>query len=89
MLSDRTGLPLTVGISAVNTHDSRALKPLVNAIPAVRSRRGPRRRKPAKLHADKAYDIPALPTGSASTGSSRASPAKASNPATNSANTGG
>lgn len=25
-------------------------------MPAVRSRRGPRRRKPDKLHADKAYD---------------------------------
>jgi transposase len=30
------------------------------AIPAIRSRRGPRRRKPAKLHADKAYDQPEL-----------------------------
>jgi hypothetical protein len=58
-LSDRAGLPLTVDISAANTHDSHALKPLVNALPAIRSRRGPRRRKPAKLHADKAY-IPAL-----------------------------
>jgi IS5 family transposase len=28
----------------------------VRAIPAIRSRRGPRRRRPAKLHADKAYD---------------------------------
>jgi len=51
---------LTVGISAASTHDSDALKPLVNALPAIRSRRGPRRRKPAKLHADKAYGIPAL-----------------------------
>lgn len=64
-ISDRAGLPLAVGVSAANTHDSEALKPLVNAIPAIpaiRSRRGPRRRKPAKLHADKAYDIPALHT---------------------------
>ncbi|WP_246459063.1 IS5 family transposase [Amycolatopsis jiangsuensis] len=60
VLSDRAGLPLTVGISAANTHDSHALRPLVNALPPIRSRRGPRRRKPAKLHADKAYDIPAL-----------------------------
>ena len=60
MLSDRAGLPLTVGISAANTHDSHALRPLVNALPPIRSRRGPRRGKPAKLHADKAYDIPAL-----------------------------
>ncbi|WP_269726585.1 IS5 family transposase [Saccharomonospora marina] len=60
VVSDRGGLPLTVAISAANTHDSLALKPLVMAIPAVKSRRGPRRRRPAKLHADKAYDIPAL-----------------------------
>ncbi|QRP50992.1 IS5 family transposase [Amycolatopsis sp. FDAARGOS 1241] len=60
VLSDGAGLPLTVAISAANTHDSHALRPLVNALPPIRSRRGPRRRKPAKLHADKAYDIPAL-----------------------------
>jgi transposase len=59
-LSDRCGLPLTVVISAANTHDSFALKPLVMAIPAVKSRRGPRRGRPGKLHADKAYDQPAL-----------------------------
>ncbi|MQY28886.1 IS5 family transposase ISPye1 [Nocardia sp. RB56] len=41
-------------------HDSQALKPLVKTIPAVRSRRGPRRRRPDKLHADKAYDQPEL-----------------------------
>jgi len=46
--------------SAANTHDIEALKPLVMAMPAIKSRRGPRRRKPAKLHADKAYDQPDL-----------------------------
>jgi IS5 family transposase len=56
VLSDRAGLPLSVAVSAANTNDAYALKPLVMAIPAVKSRRGPRRRKPAKLHADKAYD---------------------------------
>jgi hypothetical protein len=56
VLSDRAGIPLSVAVSAANTNDSFALKPLVKAIPAIRSRRGPRRRKPAKLHADKAYD---------------------------------
>ncbi|WP_186383041.1 IS5 family transposase [Amycolatopsis acidiphila] len=56
VLSDRAGLPLSVAVSAANTNDSYALKPLVMAIPAVTSRRGPRRRKPGKLHADKAYD---------------------------------
>ncbi|GHC84790.1 hypothetical protein GCM10007079_27140 [Nocardiopsis terrae] len=29
--------------------------PVVRGVPAVRSRRGPRRRRPAKLHGDKAY----------------------------------
>ncbi len=56
LLSDQAGLPLAVGVSAANTHDSHGLKPLVNAIPKARSRRGPRRGKPAKLHADKGYD---------------------------------
>jgi transposase len=39
-----------------------ALKPLVAAIPAITSRRGPRRRRPAKLHGDKGYDFPELRT---------------------------
>jgi transposase len=56
VLSERTGLPLSVAVSAANTNDSFALKPLVMAIPAIKSRRGPRRRRPDKLHADKAYD---------------------------------
>jgi transposase len=51
-----------VGVSAANTNDSYALTPLVQAIPAIRSRRGPRRRKPDKLHADKAYDHAELRT---------------------------
>ena len=56
MLSDAAGVPLVVGISAANTHDSQALEPMVRALPAVRSRRGPRRRRPDKLPADKGYD---------------------------------
>lgn len=56
LLTDRNGLPLSLGISAANMHDSRGLKPLVRGIPPIRSRRGPRRRRPAKLHADKGYD---------------------------------
>lgn len=56
LLTDRSGLPLPIGISAANTHDSLGLEPLVRGIPPIRSRRGPRRRRPAKLHADKGYD---------------------------------
>lgn len=59
-MSERAGLPLSVAVSAANTNDAEALKPLVWAIPAIRSRRGPRRRKPDKLHADKAYDTKEL-----------------------------
>jgi transposase len=56
VLSDRNGLPLSVAASAANVNDADALKALVRAVPAIRSRRGPRRRKPDRLHADKAYD---------------------------------
>jgi transposase len=56
VLSDRAGVPLSLAVSAANTNDSYALKPLIRAIPAIRSRRGPRRRRPGKLRADKAYD---------------------------------
>jgi transposase len=55
-LADANGLPLVVGVSAANTHDSQLLQPLVLGIPAIRSRRGPRRRTPDKLRADKGYD---------------------------------
>ncbi|WP_280466229.1 IS5 family transposase, partial [Nocardia brasiliensis] len=60
VMSDRAGIPLAVAISAANTNDAEALRPLLRAVPAIRSRRGPRRRKPSKLHADKAYDTAEL-----------------------------
>ena len=56
LITERTGLPLSIGISGANLHDSQALEPLVRGIPPIRSRRGPRRRRPAKLHADKGCD---------------------------------
>jgi Transposase DDE domain. len=56
LITDRNGLPLSLGISGANLHDSQALKPLVRGIPPIRSRRGLRRRRPARLHADKGYD---------------------------------
>ncbi|POG48595.1 IS5 family transposase [Streptomyces sp. ZL-24] len=60
LITERTGLPISVGISGANLHDSQALIPLVQGIPPIRSRRGRRRRKPGKLHADKGYDYPHL-----------------------------
>ncbi|MGX7759525.1 IS5 family transposase [Streptomyces angustmyceticus] len=60
LIVDRNGLPLSLGVSAANLHDSQALIPLVRGIPPIRSRRGPRRRRPDKLHGDKGYDYPHL-----------------------------
>ncbi|WP_435847772.1 IS5 family transposase [Streptomyces fumanus] len=56
LITERTGLPLSIGISAANTHDSQGLELVRGILPSVRSRRGPRRRRPAKLHEDKGYD---------------------------------
>nr|BFE36137.1 hypothetical protein GCM10010200_083880 [Actinomadura rugatobispora] len=56
VLTDAAGLPLVVAVSAANVHDSQVLKPLLMALPALRSRRGPRRRRPEKVRADKAYN---------------------------------
>jgi transposase len=89
VLSDRAGVPLSVAVSAANTNDSYALKPLVMAIPAIKSRRGPRRRKPGKLHADKAYDHTELRDWVRDRGIAVRIARKASNPARNSANTAG
>jgi transposase len=60
-LIDASGIPLAVGLSAANTHDSQLLEQLVDAIPAIigpRGRPGRPRKRPAKLHADKGYDYP-------------------------------
>ncbi|MER5765063.1 transposase [Streptomyces sp. NPDC002082] len=49
--------PRRLGTQTVrHMHDSLGLEPLVRGIPPIRSRRGPRRRRPAKLRADKGYD---------------------------------
>jgi transposase len=61
LLIDATGLPLAVGLSAANTHDSQLLQQLVDAVSAVigpRGRPGRPRKRPAKLHGDKGYDYP-------------------------------
>jgi IS5 family transposase len=61
LVIDGRGIPLAVGLSAANTHDSQLLEQLVDRVPPVKGPRGcpgrPRRR-PAKLHADKGYDYP-------------------------------
>jgi hypothetical protein len=48
LLVDRGDIPLAVGLSAANTHDSMLLEPMVDAVPPVKGPRGcpgrPRRR---------------------------------------------
>jgi Transposase DDE domain len=56
LVIDGRGIPLAVGLSAANTHDSVLLEQLVDAVPPVkgpRGRPGRPRRRPAKLHGDK------------------------------------
>jgi IS5 family transposase len=45
-----------VVVSAANANDSTMLEAVVDDIPPIRMPSGRRRRRPAKLHADKAYD---------------------------------
>src|SRR5829696_3321149 len=63
LVVDRNGIPLAVRLSAANAHDSTLFEPLIAAIPAImgpRGRPGRPRKRPAKLHADKAYDASTL-----------------------------
>lgn len=53
---DRLGTPLACLLSPGNRNDSLFLGPLLDAVRPVRGPRGRPRRRPAKLHADKAYD---------------------------------
>jgi len=53
---DRRGTPLAALLTGANRHDSVPFEDLLDAIPPIRRPSGQRRRRPAKLHADKAYD---------------------------------
>jgi transposase len=58
LLTDRNGIPLAVVLTAANVHDSKVFEDLVDAVgPLKRPGRGRPRRRPEKLHADKAYDF--------------------------------
>src|SRR5215213_7126870 len=61
VVADRGGVPLAVVLTAANVHDSKVLEEAVDAIEPIKRPRGlpgrPRKR-PKKLHADKAYDFP-------------------------------
>ena len=55
---ERTGIPLASLLSGANRHDSLVFEPLLDAIPPITQPNGRRRKRPAKLHADKGYDYP-------------------------------
>ena len=56
MVVDRRGTPLAALLTGANRHDSVPFEEVVDAIPPITRPSGQRRRRPAKLHADKAYD---------------------------------
>ena len=58
IITDASGIPLAIRLTGANVHDSRVFEDLTDAVPPIRQRRGRPRRRPAKLHADKAYDVP-------------------------------
>jgi transposase len=45
-------------LTGANRHDSMVFEALIDAVPLILQPSGQRRKRPAKLHADKAYDIP-------------------------------
>jgi transposase len=53
---DRQGIPLALTLSAANVHDIKMLEATVDAIEPIKRPYGRPRKRPAKLHADKAYD---------------------------------
>ena len=55
---DRAGIPLAALLTGANRHDSVVFEALIDAIPSTKTPAGQRRKRPSKLHADKAYDIP-------------------------------
>ncbi len=56
VLSDATGVPLAARVGPANRHDSTAFEAMLDAVPPIRTPAGRRRKRPAKLHADKGYD---------------------------------
>jgi hypothetical protein len=57
-VGDRGGIPLAALLTGANRHDSVVFEELLDAIPPIKQPNGRRRKRPDKLHADKAYDMP-------------------------------
>ena len=53
---ERQGIPLVIRHTGAHVNETTLLEEMVDAIPAIRQKRGWPRRRPAKLDADKGYD---------------------------------
>lgn len=51
-------MPLVALLSGANRHDSIIFDQILDAVPRIQQPNQRRRKRPEKLHADKAYDIP-------------------------------
>ena len=58
LITDRQGTPLAICLTGANRQDSMVFDQLLDLVPGIRTPSGCRRRRPRKLHADKAYDHP-------------------------------
>jgi transposase len=58
VLTERRGIPLVARITGANRHEAVVFEEVIDAVPPIKRPAGHRRRRPDKLHADKAYDIP-------------------------------
>ena len=56
MAGECGGLPISVVLSAANTNDATMFEAVLDDIPPIRMPTGRRRRRPGKVHTDKAYD---------------------------------
>ncbi len=57
-VTDRRGIPLAVRLTGANHHESTVFEDPLDAIPPIERPSGQRYRRPDKLHADEAYDVP-------------------------------
>ena len=62
-MSDRQGIPLVSLATAANVNEGTQLLDAIEAIPPIKRPHGRPRRRPDKLHADKAYDSRARRAG--------------------------
>lgn len=57
LMTDANGIPLAVLVGPANQHDSVPFEQILDGVPGIRQGRGRPRKRPWKLHADKAYDF--------------------------------